>query len=110
MAATQSASGVKNEPIWRSLPPRAADEEAYRKHYVITLRKCLVKVSFGDAGMEFWKLGKKISIECLLISSRKQTSNVNKDQSIQFVVRRNYKQLQYALVCLHVALSRVELS
>ena len=67
MAATQSASGVKDEPIWRPLPPRAADEEACRKHYVITLFKCLVKVSFGDAGVKFWKLGKKISIECLVI-------------------------------------------
>ena len=34
------------------------------------------------------------------------SKQANKDQSIQFVVRRNYKQLQYALVCLHVALSR----
>ena len=74
MEATQSASGVKNEPIWRSLPPRAADEEACRKHYVITLRKCLVKVSFGDAGVKFWKLGKKISLKSLsLVSRRRQT-------------------------------------
>ena len=39
----------------------------YRKHYVITLFKCLVKVSFGDAGVKFWKLGKKISLKSLIV-------------------------------------------